>query len=223
MLRTILTQRISVLALLLAFPAASLARTNNPPAGMTGSMASMGNTCMNCHSNTSGSGSVQVLNAPANYQLNMIYDLVVRVADPVQVGAGFQLSVEDSVGVHVGTISVTDATNTELNLSDANYINHTPAGVGQSVTDWASLSSGAEFQARWQAPASDVGPITFWASGNAMDNAGANTGDIIYLSSLTANGPAVVPAVSEWGVLVMTLLVLTVGTIVLGTRRPELA
>src|ERR1043166_5347301 len=92
--------------------------------GRTGGPAGGGLTCHQCHGSATGSGSVEIIGAPDKNQANAIYDLTVRVSDPDKLGAGFQISVEDALGNHIGTLSVVDSVNTELNPSDNNYLNH---------------------------------------------------------------------------------------------------
>ena len=200
---------------LLVCPTMAWARRANPPPGKNGSVASGGATCMQCHGSASGSGSVQILGAPTNYESDAIYDLTVRVADPAQVGAGFQISVEDATGTHVGTLIVSDATNTQPN---GGWVNHTSTGVNNSVTNWASLGNAAEYSLQWQAPSSDVGAVTFYAAGNAINDNGGSSGDLIYLTTETADAADPVPAVSEWGMVTLALLVLTAGTVLLYRR-----
>jgi hypothetical protein len=196
----------------------ALARRNNPPPGVTGSIASAGNNCSICHVGSSGSGSVQILGAPALYQFNQVYNLTVRVSDPTQAGAGFELSAEDAVGTHVGNLIVSDAINTQINTSDAGFINHTGTGVNNSVLAWAGLGNAAEYDIEWQAPASDVGTVTFYAAGNAINNNGVPSGDHIYTTSVSAIAAPAVPAVSTWGLLALTLTGMTAGTILFSRK-----
>lgn len=196
----------------------AMAYREGPPAGMTGSPGSSYNSCMLCHGFAAGSGSVEILGVPAQYALNQTYDLTVRISDPSQLGAGFQLSVENPIGAHVGTLSVIDAVNTQLNTSD--YINHTLTGVDNSVAAWAGNGNSADYLVRWQAPASPAGPVTFWAAGNAINNNFSSSGDFIYLTNVTAADPTV-PAASTWGLIVMAIVLLTAGTLAVARRdRP---
>lgn len=204
---------------LLTLPGAAWAHRGGPLAGRNGSVASGGTTCMQCHGSTAGSGSVQIIGVPSRYEADRVYDLTVRISDAAQSGAGFQISVEDAVGTHVGTLILTDAVNTEFNIHDSNWINHTWDGVGNSVTNWAGLGDAAEYPLQWQAPSEDIGPVTFYAAGNAINNNFGSSGDVIYLAGETAVFAGPVPAVSAWGVIAMTLLLLTAGTLVLARQH----
>ena len=196
-------------------PASSFARKNNPPAGRTGSPASGGADCAVCHDGPAGVGFVHIGGAPSIYRPSEVYDLTVRVEDAAQVGAGFQISAETSAGVHSGTFVITDSLNTQ---SNGNYVNHTGAGVDDSFTDWVTLGNAAEYQVQWQAPATNVGAITFWACGNAVNGNSAPDEDTVYLTNTTAQfGPAI-PTVSAWGLITLVTLVLAAGTIRLRNR-----
>lgn len=199
----------------------AMAYRAGPPSNRTGSLDSGGDSCTQCHGSAVGSGSVEILGVPFAYTLNQTYDLTVRISDPDQLGAGFQLSVEDAIGTPVGTLSVIDAINTQLNTPY--YINHTLDGVDNSVAAWAGNGNSADYQVRWQAPASSVGPITFWAAGNAINNNLNSTGDIVYLTNVTAAVPGTrpVPAASTWGLIVMAIVLMTAGTLAVARRyRP---
>jgi hypothetical protein len=191
-----------------------LARRVGIDPAVNGSLASGGANCTICHVGGGGNGSVQILGAPSTYMAGGIYDLTVRVSDAAQLGAGFQLSVEDGSGTHVGTLSITDALNTMLNDSNPKWVNHTEAGVLDAIANWASNGNAADYNVRWEAPVADVGDVTFFAAGNAIDNNHSVIGDNIYTTSQTANF-ANVPAVSDWGVIGMLLLLMTAGTLVL--------
>lgn len=169
----------------LAGPMDAYAFRSGPPAFVNGSTASSGTSCKACHGAIVGAGSVTILNAPVTYQPNAIYHLVVRIQDNARVGAGFQISAESPAGAFLGTFTLTMA-GTQFNPTNNNFVNHNNAGVNASVTAWAGLGNAAEYLVDWQAPASDAGPITFWAAGNAINNNGLSSGDLIYLTSVTA-------------------------------------
>lgn len=209
------------LFILAVFPVGALANRSGPIPGLTGSIASNGLNCTGCHSNaTGGSGSVQILGVPPTYQFNQIYNLTVRISDPVQSGAGFQMSVEDAVGMHVGTLILADATNTQLNIHDSRYVNHTETGVDNSVANW---NGSADYVVDWQAPSSDIGPITFWASGNAINNNFLHFGDHVYKANVVSNPPPPIPAVSPVGVFVLVFGCVLSGAALLRRRERSAA
>jgi len=210
---------VAVVCVMAVSPSSVWAWRAGPPPGRTGSPDSLGATCTQCHGATPGSGSVEILGVPGSYSPGAIYDLTVRVSDPVQAGGGFQISVEDVIGAHIGTLSVTDAVNTKLNETDPNFLNHTSTGVDNAVAGWVGAGNSASYNLRWQAPASDAGPVTFWVAGNAINNNLSSTGDIIYLTNQTISMALPVPAASTWGLVVMSMLILTAGTIAVMRRR----
>ena len=185
---------------------------SGPPEKRNGSTASEGNSCRNCHNNTVGTGIVEILGVPTIYRPGEFYNITVRVHDKTQSGAGFQISVEDANGTHVGFLVVSDLTNTQLN---GGFINHTSSGVSNAIANWASLGNAAEYNVLWEAPGMDIGPITFWAAGNAINNNFSNTGDIVYLTNTIATFGPSVPTVSQWGMLVMLIMVMTAATLVI--------
>lgn len=201
------------------FTNSALASRFNVLPGRTGGPANGGATCRSCHGSAVGDGSVEILGAPSQYQANAAYDLTIRVSDAGQSAAGFQLSVEDASGNHIGVLSVIDAVHTELNSDDPVYINHTSVGVDDAATNWVSNGNSASYNVRWTAPATDMGQVTFWAAGNAVNNNFSTSGDFIYTTNTSATFVAV-PAVSTWGVMILALGVLTAGTIA-GLRRNE--
>jgi len=172
---------------------------------------------MQCHGAGAGPGSVQILGFPSNYAPSTDYDLTIRIADNTKLGAGFQLSVEDNSGEHVGTLSLLDPTNTQFNTGNV-WVDHTLAGVNNSVTNWAANGSAANYMVRWTSPATDEGPVTAWAAGNAINNNLGSSGDTVYLTSTTANFMEMVPTVSQWGLAILAMLVLTAGSLMI--RRP---
>jgi len=193
----------------------------NPPLGKTGSPASLSQTCNVCHVTSGATGSVQILGAPSSYQVGVNYDLTIRISDPdiTQVGAGFEISVENPSGVHMGQLIITDPVNTKFNDLDSNqdWVNHNTTGVANSILNW---NGSADYNVRWKAPLSDMGPITFWAVGNAINDNSVPSGDHIYAASVTAafDPTPPIPAVSEWGLAALGLCVLTSATILVGRR-----
>ncbi|MBI1826390.1 MAG: hypothetical protein HY287_15695 [Planctomycetes bacterium] len=205
-----------------AYPVSTFAFRSGPVAAVNGSTASGGVTCQACHtpSGPPGTGSVQILGAPTSYGRNQTYNITIRIADPVQAGAGFQFDVEDPSGNHVGTLTITDPVNTKNNDEDPNWVNHTGTGVDNAVAAWAGLGNAAEYHIRWKAPDQNIGPIDFWAVGNAINDNFSRTGDHIYTSHLQADFDlASVPTIGEWGVLVMSLSFITSAVVIIQKRR----
>src|SRR5262245_38940133 len=77
------------------------------PAAKNGSVASNHVTCRDCHAGEDGFGSVEIIGAPEHYEPDVLYELSVRISDRAQLGAGFEVSVEDPKGTHVGSLILT--------------------------------------------------------------------------------------------------------------------
>ena len=158
-----------------ALPPLALAFSDGPPIGRAGEPG--GSNCtVNCHSGVlnSGPGVLEIL-APSDYQPGQTHDLEVRLTESGAVRWGFELVAFDSAHTQVGTLVASDADHTQL---DSGYIMHTSAGTFAGTADGP-----VSWSFEWIAPGSDVGPVTFYAAGNAANNDGANTGDQIYTVS----------------------------------------
>jgi hypothetical protein len=134
-----------------------------------------------------GAGAVDILGAPSAYEADVLYDLLVRINDPDQNGAGFEISVEDALGTHVGTLIRSDTANTRFAGGDPGFITHNATGVNDAVSNWVAMGNAAEYSLQWRAPAADVGTITFWAAGNAINDDSTPAGDLIYLTNTSAD------------------------------------
>ena len=163
---------------------AALAFSSGAPEGFSGGPFGSLLNCTVCHSSfvvNSGIGSVGVLDLPSLYVPDEVYILRVRVEDPAQVGAGFEISVENPAGVFIGELTIVDAINTRnAGFGPVNYITHTSSGKADSIANWAAMGNAAEFTVQWQAPSSDAGAINFHVAGNAINNGTLSSGDFIY-------------------------------------------
>ncbi|GIK15713.1 MAG: hypothetical protein BroJett003_06770 [Planctomycetota bacterium] len=164
------------------------ARRAGAPAAFNGSIASGGRTCTECHDPDGvGAGTVEILGAPAQYALGERYSLRVRVSDPDQFGAGFELSVEDANGRRAGDLVLTDAIRTRYAGSTTQWVTHTEDGADDSVLNWSGNGFAYEYPVEWVAPTSDLGTVTFFAAGNAIDDDGSTVGDNVYLAQSGAD------------------------------------
>jgi|GEM_PF-734945 len=144
--------------------------------------------CTSCHSGSanSGNGSVTITGLPSDgYVPGDTYSLTIKVAGTHRNGYGFQMA--SQVGNdNAGAFSLgANSQNTELS--------------GSKVQQSARTISG-EWIVEWLAPTSDVGDITFSASGLATGGSGTastgnNSGDNIYTVSVDL--PAFVPQTTE--------------------------
>ncbi|MDE0016467.1 MAG: dockerin type I domain-containing protein [Candidatus Poribacteria bacterium] len=165
-----------VLVLLFAASSGSaFAFSFDPPDEKTG--APNETTCMDCHvgNDLNAPGGSLMLTVPETYTPNEVYTIVVNLSRSGQSRWGFEMTALDGDGARAGSLKADDAANTQV--SDTNskqYIQHTSIGTAQGTNDAHSW----EFQ--WTAPDADIGPITFYAAGNAANGDSTSTGDYIY-------------------------------------------
>lgn len=145
--------------------------TANPPVEKTG--APFESNCTDCHAGTTspaaGTVDFTLSGLGTGYYPGQTY--------PVTIGStsgtknGFQLVAVDATDAQAGTF--TAGTNSNISSASArDYVRHTSA-VG--ATTWNFM---------WDAPATDLGDITFYYSYNISDETGTTANDEIYLGSL---------------------------------------
>ena len=152
----------------------------DPPNEKTGAPGE-GN-CTQCHTgntlNTAG-GSLD-LSIPETYIPGTVYDIVVKLARDGQKRWGFEMTALTPNNTRAGTFSSTTA-NTQIKESNnKQYIKQTSAGTAQGTEDMYSWTF------KWTAPSSQVGPISFYAAGNAADGTFGTNNDYIYTQSSTS-------------------------------------
>ncbi|MCO6436962.1 MAG: hypothetical protein J5J06_07735 [Phycisphaerae bacterium] len=135
-----------------------------------------GQNCTQCHFFNEGHGTIELIGMPKRYILNRTYDLTVRVTDADQIGAGFEISVEDGF-TYAGSLLLSDAVNTRFTAEgpfppDTNYVTHSEAGYENSMTDWIMNGSSASFALQWQAPGVDQGEIDVFLAALATQRSG---------------------------------------------------
>ena len=136
------------------------------------------NNCTQCHSGSTNAsnGMVSFVNLPEYYVPGEIYSIGVEVTGTNQRGYGFQAIAQSGNSV-AGEISLnSNSSSTEMN---GNYVQHsTRTTSGSKVFDWV-------------APSSDIGEVTFSASGLATGGNNGTGGDDVYTvsSSIVAQTP----------------------------------
>jgi uncharacterized protein (TIGR03437 family) len=143
-------------------------------------------TCMTgCHTGNvlnSSLGSMTITGLPDYYFPGQEVTVTVSITHPNRSRFGFQLTSLNDSGSRAGTIEATDRTRTQVinglsAFGNRRYIQHTFSGIDFSPGtpgSWTFL---------WRAPETTIGPITFFASGNAADRNGSSSGDFIYTTS----------------------------------------
>lgn len=135
--------------------------------------------CTQCHNGTvqSGTGFNLVTFADNNglvtsYTPGQTYHVVVSMTTN-NAKNGFQIVALNSSDAQAGSITITDATNTQVNTGAAGkkYVNHKSAGTAFSTWTFD-----------WTAPATNVGDVTFYLATNQTNNQSNDSGDIIRVS-----------------------------------------
>ncbi len=173
--------RLLTLVALVAAPA--IARSTGAPPGRTG--APPGTDCTACHLGTanSGSGNVRIeFSSGSSYVPGQTYKVRVTLTDPVAQRWGFEVTGRMGADrlTKSGTFAIDDSTRTQFSPGSTagEYVTHTSAGTSPGT------SGSSTWEVNWTAPPVGSGPVTFYAAGNAANNNGANTGDLIYTTSL---------------------------------------
>ena len=167
-----------VLVILLIVSTGSVfAFSGGPPDEKTG--APNENTCAQagCHAGNdlNVSGGSLMLTIPETYIPSEVYTIVVNLSRAGQSRWGFEMTALDANGARAGTFDADTAGNTQLSeASSKQYIKHTSDGTAQGTNDEHNW----EFQ--WTAPDADMGPITFYAAGNASNGNFNPIDDYIY-------------------------------------------
>ena len=173
----------AVLGLILSSKTTTLsvhAFSAGPPAGYTGAPGEEPDACAECHvPPDAGTGKISIT-APQTYVPGQTYPITVTHtnSDQTRLRWGFELTVLDNSDEKAGTLQNADGLTQVLNNQGPGgarqYIEHTSVGtfVGQQ--------NGASWTFNWTAPATDVGPVTFYTAGNQANNDGNTSGDYIY-------------------------------------------
>ncbi len=180
-----------VLLLLFAVSTGSaFAFSGGPPNEVTG--APNESTCVQCHTGNdlNVSGGSLMLAIPETYEPNEVYTIVVNLSRTGQSRWGFEMTALDADGARAGSFAADEAENTKLSEANSKqYIKHTSIGTAQGTTDEHSW----EFQ--WTAPDADIGPITFYAAGNASNGNFNPVDDYIYTEQKESTPP--IPVVAD--------------------------
>lgn len=170
------------------------ARTNSaqPPAGHTGAPGQPTCATAGCHGGTPNFnpsilkiGTVPFTALNNGYNPGQEYNITVTNEQSSAV-YGFSLSVVDENGNQAGNISLSNPNLTSLSASGGiQYVGHLSASGSNAWTF------------KWEAPSSDVGPVTFYAASNASNGDGTVSGSNIFTSSKTVTTSGIVNSVFE--------------------------
>ena len=141
-----------------------------------------------CHQSfalNSGPG-LLTIEAPSSYTPGETYAITVDLSQTGQMRWGFELTVlfpGEMEFLKAGTLASTDS-NTHVSQNfGRDYMKHTEQGTAPEQPN------GNSWTFDWTAPDQDVGPVTFYAAGNAANNANAQLGDYIYTTNVTIPAP----------------------------------
>lgn len=158
------------------------ASSDGPPPGSTGAPGEV--NCTDCHSQNTRTGQFELV-LPSNYVPGQTYQIMVKhtTTDTSRLIWGFQLTSLRSGNTAAGTFANTSAF-TRLDFEGGrNYIGQSQSGNFDNTT------GGATWTFNWTAPATDVGPVTFYAAGLQGNSAQGDNGDQTYVASQSV-GPA---------------------------------
>ena len=169
--------------------------SGGPPNGLTGAPGETTCAVSGCHGNSQtnvGGGMFTITGLPAaGYAPNQDVDLTLRLSQTNRGAFGFSMTAVDGAGNRAGQLILLEPTRTqkaEENIvgKTREYVSHLLAGIAPTAADVGS------WRIRWRAPAQSIGPVTFYAAGNAANGNGAVGGDFIYTASATL-GPQTAP------------------------------
>ncbi|HEX8071695.1 MAG TPA: PQQ-dependent sugar dehydrogenase [Pyrinomonadaceae bacterium] len=136
--------------------------------------------CTECHLPDGAPPGTVTINAPLSYVPGQTYAVTVNVLnnDPTRRRWGFQLTAIDDTGARAGTLTASADGTTQIKTGTIGsparqYAEHTFAGIHEGQAGGASWTFG------WTAPSENVGPVEFYAAGNAANGDNSSGGDSI--------------------------------------------
>ncbi len=151
--------------------------TGAAPAGHTGSPFD-NKTCTVCHAGPlpqTISGAISSNVPITGYMPGSTYQVTATITRAGHSKFGFQASPQNNAGNLLGTLANT-STQTTI-IGSGKYITHTNIGTsGPGTKTWSF---------NWTAPGQGTGNVTFYAAFNVTNSNNANSGDTIFISTLT--------------------------------------
>ena len=149
-----------------------------PPAGF--SSAPDESNCAACHSTDPHTGGTFAIIAPAKYFPGRTYHVTVQHQSPDTTRKRWGYELLALAGTNnAGSFTNLSANTQIITENGRQYSEHTSQGT------FAGQTGGATWQVDWTAPASNVGSIKLYASGNQANNGTGPNGDQIYDTSAT--------------------------------------
>lgn len=153
---------------------------NGAPAAKTGSPGD-GASCTGCHSGTATSQTGWITSdiPSGGYTAGSTYTITATATASGINEFGFEISPQNTSGTLMGSMTVTNATETKL-ISNKKYITHTSSGT-------SGTNNSKSWSFSWTAPATGSGDVTFYGAFNAANGDNDDSGDKIYTSILTVS------------------------------------
>lgn len=159
--------------------------STGPPAGHAGAPGE--SSCIECHAGglNAGGGQFTINGLPARYEPGTTYEVTVRhsTTNNSRRRWGFQLTVLTANNIKAGELANNSGITSIIN-EERQYIEHNIGGT------FTGQTGSAQWTFNWTAPATNVGPVTFYAAGNQANSDGTTGGDQIYTTNVTVNPPA---------------------------------
>ena len=166
--------------------------SGGPPVGFSGAPGEL--NCTDCHTQNAGTGLFSIT-APPNYVPGQTYQMTVQhsTTDATRLRWGFQVTALDGLDNAAGEFFALPDGFTQADFGNSRYyISHTQTGT------FAGTSNGATWTFNWTAPAIDVGPVTFYASGIQANNNNGRFGDQTYTAT-AASAPVAITGTVTYG------------------------
>ena len=183
---------LSLSALMVIIAASPERSSSGAPGAHTGAPGEQTCATSGCHDDNSvnsgtASLSIEVGSSVTNYVPGKTYAIKVSISETNVKRFGFQLlALNKATSSSVGTFQISDAGRTQLvkntqAFSDREYVTYSFNG-----TD-ASSEGMSEWTVNWTAPATNLGPVTFYAAGVSANDDMTDKKDHVYTSSKVLN------------------------------------
>lgn len=175
-----------LVVLLMGATGSAFAISFGPPDERTGAPNEATCATAGCHAGNelNAPGGSLMLTIPETYMPNEVYTIIVDLARAGQSRWGFEMTALDADGAKAGTFELAEEANTLLTETNGKeYVKHNAPGTAAGTAD------ANQWTVRWTAPNADIGPVTFYAAGNAADGTFGPDKDYIYTTSAESTPP----------------------------------
>ncbi|MEZ5404466.1 MAG: choice-of-anchor V domain-containing protein [Bryobacteraceae bacterium] len=163
-----------------------MAFSTGPPPARTGVPADGGATCTACHRgadvNSDTRGKLTIL--AKNYRPGVKQTIRVMLEHPEAMRWGFQLTARlaSDESKAAGSFTPNESIRVQCGggAPEGNCGGNTEFAEHRQVTTYAGQRNVAVWDVEWTPPAVGLGPVVFYAAGNAANNSANNQGDNIY-------------------------------------------